>query len=456
MRKIILIVSAAFATLLLAACGGGQSIAESQVAALNAKVARLEAEQLKLRAKLKEASHLPSGIVAVPAARRSGVYDDTPIREANAQTAQREDDVPTPRDMHAEAVAAQAQGELQQALALYHAGDIDRAVAALQQFLATGHGHRGQQSLAHYWLGDAYYNQRDFQRAGYHLLSYLRAEPYGEKAHAARQKLIYVLRATGHAAEADALSTQSERATVQRSRIIRDAVPAQHDAAPAQSAAAPITRAPVNRSKAQSATEPLTQSPPLRQPQQRTQRRVVVQQGGAALRQQADGDTGNLLSEPSSRALPAPQPAAEKARLKLESTDNDANERQELTRATEQTRRGKHSAIAPMPPSVSRVEKEAVKPRFVRIRQAQKLQSGAGKRAVAKSTVPILAATAPSSASKSVALPPRQVRKIAVMDAEARADAIFKPQIEAAKRAAEAKYQPQFQTSQPAARRSER
>lgn len=176
---------------LLVGCAPANSVryAEDQelLHSLADRVAQLEAQQKAFGQQVAAGMRVPRGIVAVPANRRSGVYDDQPIRDA----------MDNPEE------------DYEQALALYRAGDIDHAITAFQQYLQHDTtGSREHRSLARYWLGDAYYNQRHYEEANRYLAEYLRVAPDGEKAEAALDKLVSSLRAVGRDEDADSLLVQ--------------------------------------------------------------------------------------------------------------------------------------------------------------------------------------------------------------------------------------------------------
>lgn len=177
--------------LLLSGCGASSvQMAEmqsnaSQLRNLSDRVAQLEANQQAMSEQLaKGGVRVPSGITAVPAQRRSGVYDDQPIRAA----------------------AGEADG-FEQAMSVYRAGDLANAATLFEQYINQGgNGDAARLNLARYWLGDAYYNQRQFNLANRYLGQYLREAPNGEKSAAALEKLIQSLRASGRDQDASLLS----------------------------------------------------------------------------------------------------------------------------------------------------------------------------------------------------------------------------------------------------------
>lgn len=176
---------------LLSGCGANSAqMVEIQsnsnmLRALGDRVAQLEAQQQALSEQVASSGiRVPTGITAIPAQRRSGVYDDQPIREA----------------------AGQADG-FDQALSVYRAGDLANAAALFEQYINQGgNGDSSRLNLARYWLGDAYYNQRQFDLANRYLGQYLREAPNGEKSAAALDKLIQSLRAAGRDQDANLLT----------------------------------------------------------------------------------------------------------------------------------------------------------------------------------------------------------------------------------------------------------
>ncbi|MDO5091154.1 MAG: tetratricopeptide repeat protein [Cardiobacteriaceae bacterium] len=175
--------------LVLGGCASGEM--QQQIASLQStnqtltqRLARLEEEQGALKAQLSQASsvRVPTGISAVPSARRqSGVLPQT---TAPAQS-----------------------GSYEQAYALFQAGDSDGAIAAFEQFLRSG-GSGAQADLAQYWLGEAYYNKRNYDFASRYYATYLKAAPHGERSASALQKLVESLKAMGRAEDARILQQQ--------------------------------------------------------------------------------------------------------------------------------------------------------------------------------------------------------------------------------------------------------
>ena len=177
--------------LLLSGCGANNAqMAQLQsnsdmLRALSDRVAQLEAQQQALGEQVASSGiRVPTGITAIPSQRRSGVYDDQPIRAAIGQV-----------------------DGFERALSVYRAGDLANAATLFEQYINQGgNGNAERLNLARYWLGDAYYNQRQFDLANRYLGQYLREAPNGEKSAAALEKLIPSLRAAGRDQDANLLS----------------------------------------------------------------------------------------------------------------------------------------------------------------------------------------------------------------------------------------------------------
>lgn len=147
---------------------------------LTRRVVGLEQEQNALKAQvatLAEYARLPTGVAVVPVTRTGAV-----------------------------ASAVAAGGEFDAALNLYRAGDVAQAIALFEQFLNTTQLNDARVPLAQYWLGDAYYTQRNFEMANRLLATSLKNNPNSEKAPMALAKLIESLRALGRTADAEALA----------------------------------------------------------------------------------------------------------------------------------------------------------------------------------------------------------------------------------------------------------
>ena len=87
-------------------------------------------------------------------------------------------------------------------------GDLNGAIGTFEQFLNSGSASGNEAALAQYWLGDAYYMQRNYDMASRYLGAYLKAQPNGERSQAALNKLVESLRALGRTADADTLASQ--------------------------------------------------------------------------------------------------------------------------------------------------------------------------------------------------------------------------------------------------------
>lgn len=156
---------------------------------LSQRLARMEQEQNELRTKLAQANtvRVPTGISAVPAARRGGGAAPIPATD----------------------------GSYSQAYALFQAGDLDRAIPAFEQYLNGGQASGAERDLAQYWLGEAYYNKRNPDLASRYYAAYLKAAPHGERSAQALQKLVESLRAMGRNEDAEVLRSQGISAIAQ-------------------------------------------------------------------------------------------------------------------------------------------------------------------------------------------------------------------------------------------------
>lgn len=162
---------------------------------LSQRVARLEEEQAALTAKVTEVGsiRIPSGISAVPAARRGGVGS---------------------MDMGGSQAIPATDGSYAQAYALFQAGDTDNAIPAFEQFLHSGAAQGAERDLAQYWLGESYYNKRNYDLASRYYAAYLKAAPHGDRSTQALQKLVETLRAMGRTEDAETLQAQGISAIV--------------------------------------------------------------------------------------------------------------------------------------------------------------------------------------------------------------------------------------------------
>ena len=93
---------------------------------LTQRLARMEQEQNELRNKLAQAStvRVPTGISAVPAARRGAAGQGAPIPATD--------------------------GSYGQAYALFQAGDLNNAIPAFEQYLNSGNAAGNERDLAQY------------------------------------------------------------------------------------------------------------------------------------------------------------------------------------------------------------------------------------------------------------------------------------------------------------------
>lgn len=154
-----------------------------QVDELNNRIKQIESDQASIKVRIDEVGkspRLPSGVSAVPTARRG---------EATLQ-------------------GGQQNGSYETGLAQYRAGDLNGAIGTLEQYLNSGSASGNEATLTQYWLGDAYYMQRNFDMASRYLGAYLKAQPNGERSQGALNKLVESLRALGRSADADTLASQ--------------------------------------------------------------------------------------------------------------------------------------------------------------------------------------------------------------------------------------------------------
>ena len=154
-----------------------------QVDELNNRIKQMESDQASMKVRIDEVGkspRLPSGVSAVPTARRG---------EAAPQGGQ------------------QSGGGYETGLAQYRAGDLNGAIGTFEQYLnsdASG----PEAAQAQYWLGDAYYMQRNYDMASRYLGAYLKAQPNGDRAQAALSRLVESLRAMGRTEDANTLASQ--------------------------------------------------------------------------------------------------------------------------------------------------------------------------------------------------------------------------------------------------------
>ena len=155
---------------------------QRQVNDLSTRLKKLEADQVALQTRLDEVgkgARLPSGVNAVV----------------------------TPRRGEAAPAAANSTGGYEEGLAQYRAGDLNGAIGTFEQYLNSG-ASGPEVALAQYWLGDAYYMQRNYDMASRYLGAYLKAQPNGDRAQAALNRLVESLRAMGRNEDAATLASQ--------------------------------------------------------------------------------------------------------------------------------------------------------------------------------------------------------------------------------------------------------
>lgn len=156
---------------------------QRQVNDLSTRLKKLEADQVALQTRLDEVgkgARLPSGVNAVVTPRRG---------EA------------------APAATNSTGGGYEEGLAQYRAGDLNGAIGTFEQYLNSG-ASGPEAALAQYWLGDAYYMQRNYDMASRYLGAYLKAQPNGDRAQAALNRLVESLRAMGRNEDAATLASQ--------------------------------------------------------------------------------------------------------------------------------------------------------------------------------------------------------------------------------------------------------
>ena len=158
---------------------------QRQVNDLSARLKKVEADQVALQTRLEEVgkgARMPSGVSAVITPRRGDA-----------------------------APAAQSGGEggsgFEEGLAQYRAGNLNGAIGTFEQYLNSGVS-GPEAAQAQYWLGDAYYTQRNYDMASRYLGAYLKAQPNGDRAQAALSRLVESLRAMGRTEDANTLASQ--------------------------------------------------------------------------------------------------------------------------------------------------------------------------------------------------------------------------------------------------------
>lgn len=182
MKKEFLLLSVVF----LGACASGSMREQLEANALTIQrlqdqVIDLRAEKEGLERQLAEAQQgrVPTGVLAV------------------ASTSRLEEGRVLRNDTYS--------ADYEHALALYRAGDIEGAVLEFERFLSQGM--RDEYSVfAQYWIGDAAYTLRDYEKAARYLGTFLRNMPESDKTQNALNKLILSLRALGRNGEAEILA----------------------------------------------------------------------------------------------------------------------------------------------------------------------------------------------------------------------------------------------------------
>lgn len=149
---------------------------------LRTRLYQKQEENLQLNRALKEAEkvRVPTGISAVVAARG-------------------ESRVPT---------NAQSASAYQQAYQSYQAGDNQAAIAGFERVLAQQEGSEEELRLSLYWLGNAYYQQREYELASRFFAGFLRLVPHGERSERALDRLSSSLLELGRIEEATLLREQ--------------------------------------------------------------------------------------------------------------------------------------------------------------------------------------------------------------------------------------------------------
>ena len=158
---------------------------QRQVNDLSTRLKKVEADQVALQTRLEEVgkgARMPSGVSAVI----------TPRRGEAAPAAQR---------------GGEGGSSFEEGLAQYRAGNINGAIGTFEQYLNSGVS-GPEAAQAQYWLGDAYYTQRNYDMASRYLGAYLKAQPNGDRAQAALSRLVESLRAMGRTEDANTLASQ--------------------------------------------------------------------------------------------------------------------------------------------------------------------------------------------------------------------------------------------------------
>lgn len=158
---------------------------QRQVNDLSTRLKKLEADQVALQTRLEEVgkgARLPSGVSTVITPRRG--------EAAPAATS-----------------GGEGSSSFEEGLAQYRAGNINGAIGTFEQYLNSGVS-GPEAAQAQYWLGDAYYTQRNYDMASRYLGAYLKAQPNGDRAQAALNRLVESLRAMGRTEDANTLASQ--------------------------------------------------------------------------------------------------------------------------------------------------------------------------------------------------------------------------------------------------------
>lgn len=188
------LLAAIAAAMLLSGCTSSavqQQLSQNQqtIQQLRNQVIDLQAENQGLQGQLQAAKQgrIPSGVIAVDQGdARGGAY--------------------TPNVAAGKAVASQPSGGYEDALQLYRAGDLDGAIQGFQQYLSNGQGKHA--AMAQYWIGSAYYTQRNYQEATRYLGTFLKNMPDSDKTQNALSMLITSLKAVGRNGDAKILQQQ--------------------------------------------------------------------------------------------------------------------------------------------------------------------------------------------------------------------------------------------------------
>lgn len=183
----------AIGSLLLAGCASKEPDANTLlIQDLTRKLVAIEQNQHTMQQKiamLTERSHFPVGVAAIAVDRHTGRV--SALNNNNAS-------------MGTDALYEQAMG-------LYRAGNVASAIPLLEQYLIDA-PNGSKAILAQYWLGDAYYYQRDFDMASHYLGIFLKNAPDSDKSSRALTKLVDALQTVGRHQEAAILAEQGASA----------------------------------------------------------------------------------------------------------------------------------------------------------------------------------------------------------------------------------------------------